>query len=299
LLYLVSFVGGLAGSLHCVGMCGIFPLTLASVAARGRSGSAWRTRVVRQVLYNLGRLNTLVFIGALSGGLGAALVASGPFGTIERWLAIAAGSLMIVIGLEILGVIGGITWRAASLVQRTAGRVLGGVMRSPSPAAPLAVGVFNALLPCQLIYAFAARAAATASIREGGLVMLCFGLGTFPAMLALGLVGTLARPGIRRGLAILSGAVVVAFGIVTLLRGIPVLDAWHGHSARRSSGAAVRSGEASSQPRDDCASATTMSIPAVTTSLISAITTVPAASAPIRTRRFHARAIDTPIGIAR
>ena len=175
----VAFLGGLAGSLHCVGMCGGFPLAL----ARAGAPRPW----LRQWLYNAGRLNTLVFIGALSGGLGAAFVASGPVAGFERLLAIVAGSLMILVGLEGLGLLGRVSARFASLVQATVGRWLSGVIAAPSPAAPLALGVLNAFLPCHLIYAFAASAAATASVGRGMLVMLAFGLGTFPAMLSLGL----------------------------------------------------------------------------------------------------------------
>lgn len=187
--YLLIFLGGVAGSLHCVGMCGGFALALAG----GRASQ----NGLRQVLYNLGRLNTLVFIGALSGAAGAALVASGPVRVVERLLAIVAGAFMIVVGLEVLGVLAQITTRGAAFAQATVGRLLGGVMHSRSLAAPLALGVFNAFLPCQLIYAFAARAAGTASIAEGMLTMLCFGLGTVPAMLVVGTAKVLARPTLR------------------------------------------------------------------------------------------------------
>jgi hypothetical protein len=101
--------------------------------------------------------------------------------------------------------------------------MLSGVMRSSSPAAPLALGVFNAFLPCQLIYAFAARAASTASATEGMLTMLCFGLGTIPAMLSLGLARTLARPSVRAKLSLASGILIIAFGLITLLRGFDML----------------------------------------------------------------------------
>jgi sulfite exporter TauE/SafE len=58
---------------------------------------------------------------------------------------------------------------------------------------------------------------------DGMLTMLFFGLGTFPAMLALGLTGLLARPGVRARLSLASGLLVVALGVVTLLRGLDVL----------------------------------------------------------------------------
>jgi sulfite exporter TauE/SafE len=220
--YALIFLGGLAGSLHCVGMCGGFPLALAG-AARSRN-------LGRQLLYNVGRLNTLIFIGALCGALGAAVVAAGPLRQFEQVLAVVAGTFMIVVGLEVLGVLAQITTRGAVLAQATVGRMLGGVMRSRSLAAPLALGVFNAFLPCQLIYAFAARAASTASVTEGMLTMLCFGLGTVPAMLSLGVAGVLARPAVRARLSAASGVLIIAFGVLTLLRGFAVLShSGHGH----------------------------------------------------------------------
>ena len=205
--YVLVFAGGLAGSLHCVGMCGGFPLALAG-----------GTR--RQILYNLGRLNTLVAIGAASGAAGAIFVASGPVRTFERALAIVAGAFMVLVGLEMLGILGRLTARGAALAQATVGRLLDGIIRSRSPAAPLALGVFNAFLPCQLIYAFAARAASTASVRDGMLTMLAFGLGTCPAMLAIGTARGLFRPALRRRLAFASGVLVLVFGVVTAVRGV-------------------------------------------------------------------------------
>jgi uncharacterized protein len=147
-------------------------------------------------------------------------VASGPAQKLERLLAVVAGSFMLLVGLEVLGVVRQVTARGAVLAQATIGRWLAPTMRSRSLAAPLALGVFNAFLPCQLIYAFAARAASTASVVDGMLTMLCFGLGTVPAMLALGATGVLARPAIRARLSTASGVVVIGFGVLTLLRGL-------------------------------------------------------------------------------
>jgi hypothetical protein len=140
-----------------------------------------------------------------------------------RALALMSGLFMIAVGLEMLGVLSGVTARGAAKVQSTLGRALSGVIYSRSPAAPVALGVFNAFLPCQLIYAFAARAASTASIGDGALTMIAFGLGTVPAMLAVGTMRTLVT---QRGWARLSqasGMLVIGFGAVTLLRGAGVL----------------------------------------------------------------------------
>jgi hypothetical protein len=55
------------------------------------------------------------------------------------------------------------------------------------------------------------------------LTMLAFGLGTVPAMVAVGTAGVLARPRVRAQLSQLSGLLVVGFGAMTLLRGFASL----------------------------------------------------------------------------
>ena len=57
------------------------------------------------------------------------------------------------------------------------------------------------------------------SATEGMLTMLCFGLGTVPAMLSVGTARALVRPAVRARLSLLSGVLVIAFGLMTLLRG--------------------------------------------------------------------------------
>jgi hypothetical protein len=202
-------------------MCGGFPLAL---VRGGRAGN-----LPRQVLYNVGRLNTLVAIGACSGAAGA-VVAGGGDSWPNRVLAFAAGLFMIGVGLEMLGLLAGVSARGAALVQATLRTLLAGVIQSRSAAAPLALGVFNAFLPCQLIYAFAALAAGTASVGQGALTMLAFGLGTVPAMLLVGtmpgLLGTAARARFWR----VSGVLVIVFGVLTILRGFGALPhAGHVH----------------------------------------------------------------------
>jgi sulfite exporter TauE/SafE len=212
---ILALTGGLAGSLHCIGMCGGFPLALASASA----GAV----LPRQLLYNAGRLNALAAVGALSGAAGAVLVASGPLRAFERALALVAGTFIILVSVEMLGARVRITARLAALTHTVLRQLLGGVIASRSPAAPLALGVFNAFLPCHLIYAFAARAASTASVVEGTLTMLAFGFGTVPAMLAVGMLGTALGPRLRARLSLLAAVVVLVLGATTVLRGLDLL----------------------------------------------------------------------------
>jgi sulfite exporter TauE/SafE len=218
--YLLPLLGGLAGSAHCLGMCGPFALAIAQ-------GGQARTRTL---LYNAGRLGTLLGLGAVSGALGAAVVTQGPAAFAGRMLAVVAGVFMLAIALEGLGAMRVLGERVGTTVRTTVGHVLAPVLRAPSAAAPLAFGALNALLPCHLIYAFAAQAAATASPVSGTLVMAAFGLGTLPAMLGAGLLGHRLAPRLRAELSRAAAVLVLAFALLTIARGLGLLPGHAEHA---------------------------------------------------------------------
>ena len=65
-----------------------------------------------------------------------------------------------------------------------------------------------------------AQAATTGDVLSGCLTMAVFGLGTFPAMLAMGGIGRLLAPGWRQRGVRLAGSFILALGLVTLGRGV-------------------------------------------------------------------------------
>lgn len=99
--YLMIFVAGIAGSFHCVGMCGGF------ACAFGREPTGRGAMIERHLLYNTGRLATYLFIGALASTLGQGSVGHGSLGSIaagQRILAVTSGVLMIVMALQFLAI---------------------------------------------------------------------------------------------------------------------------------------------------------------------------------------------------
>ena len=221
MIYLLAFTGGLAGSIHCLGMCG----GLVAILASASGPRAW----ARVWIYNLARVNALVVIGAAAGALGTAVIGWGPIDVAERTLAIVAGLVTVVVGLEVVGLLAPRGLRIARWIQHGLGRGVRGLLAAPSPWAPVALGSLNALLPCQLIYAFAAMAAGTGSIGRGALTMLAFGLGTVPAMVAPGAVRSLVRTGSAGWIVRTSGGLVVVVGLVTVARGLAPSLLGHAH----------------------------------------------------------------------
>src|SRR3954466_9482086 len=81
-----AFLLGLAGSLHCAGMCG--PLLCAlPVVGQGRASF-----YAGRFLYNLGRIGMYGLLGLVFGALGKTLSIAG----LQRWLSLAAGCAVLI-----------------------------------------------------------------------------------------------------------------------------------------------------------------------------------------------------------
>jgi len=206
------FVAGFLGSVHCVGMCGGFACALCATHNR----ALWR----RQLLYNLGRVTTYIFLGALAGAAGALIAHhDAPWGGgTQQVLAALSGALLIVIALQFFGYRLSTHLGRVALVTDNLAAGLRGVARSPQLGGPLALGVLNGFLPCPLVYAFAMQAAASNGVLPGMALMAAFGLGTFPAMLLMGLGGAALGPRLQR--AQLAGTLLLVLGLITLARAL-------------------------------------------------------------------------------
>jgi uncharacterized protein len=231
--YLVVFAAGVAGSFHCIGMCGGFACGL------GRDPRGRGATTVRHLLYNSGRLTTYCFLGALAGALGQIictrqgttfLLLGGSLEAAQRILAIVAGLLMIAMALQFFGLLQAFNRLAVGFGSSTFALSLRSLLTTRNRAAPLAFGVFNGFLPCPLVYAFAAQAASTFQPLPGALTMASFGLGTFPAMLLMGGVGRVLAPAWRRRGVLLAGTCILLLGIITLGRGVLPLGTHMSHS---------------------------------------------------------------------
>lgn len=166
---------GVAGSLHCAGMCG--PLVLAIPYGSRPVMGRW--------VYHLGRFAIYGCIGALFGVVGHSLALAG----LQRSLSISGGLILIAAALA------GGRRRLASPMVRVVSRlksVFGRLLMRRTLSAMFALGILNGLLPCGLVYVAATAAAATGGIGDAAAYMVVFGLGTLPMLLGLGLARRLA-----------------------------------------------------------------------------------------------------------
>jgi sulfite exporter TauE/SafE len=210
-LLISALILGLLGGGHCLGMCGglMGALTLAIPKEQ-------RSRRFRLLLaYNLGRILSYATAGLLIGLAGWA-VANSPAALFMRVL---AGLLLITMGLYLAGWWSGLT-RIESLgrglwryIQPVANRLL------PVSSLPraLLLGALWGWLPCGLVYSTLLWSASQGNALDSALLMLAFGLGTWPVLLATGLAAERVTAILRnRSVRMAGGLLVIVFGIWTL-----------------------------------------------------------------------------------
>lgn len=214
------FAIGLLGSAHCVGMCGGFVLALGHLHDRPR------LLRLHQALYFLGKTVTYALFGAVAGGFGAALGLA--LSGVQSVLAVIVGLLLVGVGLGLIGVLRRFEgFRSVAGLRHLSG-ALGRLMARRSAPATFGLGMLNGLLPCGLVYAMLAKAAATGSVLGGAATMAVFGIATVPALYALSLAGFFLRPVWRARLNLVGGVLVVALGLMTIVRGTPAAGLLHG-----------------------------------------------------------------------
>ncbi len=214
-----AFLFGVAGSAHCVGMCGPLAATAASYAARGESLEArMRTYLGLALAYNLARVASFTLLGALAGGVIQGVVRLINTPQASRAVTLTLGGVMVLVGvLELTGLSGRLRWLDSA---RPLSRLVELLRRRLSPAALVAlVGAATGLLPCGLLWAALAAAASTGSATSGALFMLAFSLGAFPALFTLALVGAGGSRLLLRRLARAGALVAILLGLAILWRG--------------------------------------------------------------------------------
>ena len=208
-----AFAAGLLGGVHCAGMCGGIVVGLAA-SARGPI-------LARQLQFNAGRIASYGAAGAAAGLAGSLLQMVGPLLYVQAALFALANLLLVMLGLYVAG------WGRAVLRLESAGRFL---WRRIEPAArrlfpidtpgkAIGAGALWGWVPCGLVYSVLALALASGSPAAGAAVMVAFGLGTAPALMAVGMgaqrIAALRRePWVRR----CAGALLVAIGAVGMAR---------------------------------------------------------------------------------
>jgi sulfite exporter TauE/SafE len=212
-----AFLAGLAGSVHCLAMCGGLSGALV-LRVRRQGASAWRT-LTHTVTYQLGRLTSYSLAGALGAcviGMAPALLELQALGLVLRAL---AGLVLIGAAIGVLS-----KWRPLARIEQLGGRLwrhitpLTRKIPSDRISGSFLLGLLWGWLPCGMVYSMVLVAALSGAPAKGAATMLCFGLGTLPAILLAGLASAQAlRLNAGRRLNMVFGTLLLVLGIMTVI----------------------------------------------------------------------------------
>ncbi|MCU0897561.1 MAG: sulfite exporter TauE/SafE family protein [Burkholderiales bacterium] len=215
---------GFLGGIHCVGMCGgiVAALTLRR-PGEPPAPRAWRL----QLGYNAGRIASYTVAGGIAGLVGSVGTLLDRLLPVQLALYVLANALLVFLGLYLAGLgtavlrleaAGGALWRFA----QSHGLKLG---PAQTPLGAVGAGLAWGWIPCGLVYSAVALALVSGDAARGALVMLAFGLGTLPTLLATGLAADrLKRLARDRRVRVAAGIAVLAMGIVGFIRAPGLLE---------------------------------------------------------------------------
>jgi len=205
-----ALILGLAGSLHCIGMCG--PLALSLPVSHKNDLS----RISGGLIYNSGRILSYTSMGLIFGSFGNLIIAA-------KWQSSLSIGLGTIILLYLLFPKRYFHFSTATTLGKPfmfLRQQLGKLFQSKKLSSLLFIGVLNGFLPCGLVYLALTSSIISASPVNGGMFMLFFGLGTFPMMFATVFMGNYLNQSLRQKIHKAVPALLFFMAVLLILRGM-------------------------------------------------------------------------------
>jgi sulfite exporter TauE/SafE len=218
LTFFAGMLMGFASSLHCAGMCGsIGSALMLTVHPDGDARQRARMLLVTQ----FGRVLAYAVAGGILGTFGSGIAGAFDQTAAYRVLQWASAVTLGWIGLSTAGLIPSLV--AFDRLAAPVGHAMM-TMTSRHPGfgvgGPMALGIIWGFMPCAMIYGalFTAMLAGTGA--GGAALMLGFGLGTVPAVMASAMgVATLKSLGRNPAASMAVGLAITAFAVASVLIG--------------------------------------------------------------------------------
>jgi sulfite exporter TauE/SafE len=188
--FFAAMLVGMAGGIHCVGMCG------GIVGAFSYAVPKEKSLLPYTLAYNFGRIISYSIAGAITGWAGQIFSRQVDQGLIV--LQFVSSLFLLILGLYIAGwwfglrkieQFGTLLWQHLQPLSKR-------FIPFKSPLHALPYGMIWGWLPCGLVYSMLTWSLAGGSAQNGALIMAGFGLGTLPIMLLM----AAGFDGIKQGL---------------------------------------------------------------------------------------------------
>jgi len=201
---------GVAGSLHCVGMCG--PLMLSNVFIHENL----KESIIRWNFYHLGRILIYAMWGVLFGTIGISI----------KWFGMQQ-NISVALGLGILSTM--LLIRIFPTVEIKLQKLIPFTMLSKkfypkkngsTIKSAFVGGLLNGILPCGLVYVALAGAIAMQNPIKGSIFMVMFGIGTLPMLILVLIIGSKLQLSVRKYFIKWYPIIIGLIGIMLIVRGL-------------------------------------------------------------------------------
>lgn len=210
-LIVSALILGLGSGFHCIGMCGPIALSMGLTKQQALNFHLQNTT------YNLGRIVTYAFLGAILGIVGEGFNVAG----IQQYLTIGVGILLIVMALFSFGgrdFASKIPFLSKFLLSIKIN--LGKYLQKPGYSSRFITGILNGFLPCGMVYMALTASLAAGGVWQGAAFMALFGLGTFPFMFAVVFFGNMMNTAFRIKVLKIIPLMMIILGGLFVLRGL-------------------------------------------------------------------------------
>ena len=208
---------GLAGSLHCAGLCGGIASSL--LLATDAPDVAPATRAATLLKIQFGRALSYTLCRAMVGGGGAAFAGLVNLAGVQPMTRIAAACALVWTGCSVAGLAP--SFAILDRIQASTFRSWPVAARRPfRKPHPVVLGILWGFAPCGMVYAALFNAILSGSMASGAAFMAGFGLATIPAVASAAFgVTALAGFGVRlprSKLRAALGTALLALGLASL-----------------------------------------------------------------------------------
>ncbi|TSD06226.1 MAG: Uncharacterized protein Greene07147_85 [Parcubacteria group bacterium Greene0714_7] len=203
-----SFIIGLVASVSsCLAVVGGLVLSLSATVSQDTVSD-----VKPMMLFHGGRLISFAILGGVLGAIGSAI---GISFTVTAILGIIASTVMILLGLNLVGIF------EKNIIALPSGVFSLFRKIEHKTVAPFLIGVGTFFLPCGFTQAMQVAALSSGSFLSGFMIMTAFALGTLP-MLALLSFGSASFAGSKHAPLFFksAGVLVIGLGVFALLAGL-------------------------------------------------------------------------------
>jgi sulfite exporter TauE/SafE len=205
---MAPFFIGLAGSIHCMGMCG----PLSSLAA-----NTGRNTILKRIFYNGGRIVTYGLLGAIISFVGSIASLYG----VQAWISLAVGVALIAFGFTGMSIV------APRFVSKPLA-VLAGFLKArfailmsmKNNYGIVVMGMINGLLPCGMTWLALGYCVTLQWPLDGFVSMILFGLGTFPAMIGFATIINKVTARLHISFRSVQTALLIISGCLLILRAV-------------------------------------------------------------------------------